>query len=70
MEYREEMEETMDDNPVSNLAPEGELPMEWLAAYVSRICSPFSFKIDGDCPEDICGALAELIAKEMQSVQG
>ena len=61
MEYREEMEETMEENPVENVAPEGELPMPWLAAYVSRICAPFAFKVEGETPESICDALAELM---------
>ena len=69
-EYREEMEETLETNPVEEVVPDGELPMQWLAAYISRICAPFSFKVEGDTPETIRDALADLMAREMQSVQG
>ena len=70
-EYREEMQEALGENSHGEGAvPQMELPMRWLAEYVSRICAPFSFHVNGDTPELIRSALAELIAREMQSVQG
>ena len=42
-EYREEMQEALDENSHGEGAvPQTELPMKWLAEYVSRICAPCS----------------------------
>ena len=50
-EYREEMQETLDANPVEEDVPDSELPMPWLAEYVARVCAPFSFHVEGETPD-------------------
>ena len=44
--------------------------MPVLARLVTDVCSPFPFRVEGDTPDEIHTALAELLAKEIQSVQG
>ena len=52
-EYREEVQETLEANPVEDDVPEGELPMLWLADYVARVCAPLSFHVEGETPEAV-----------------
>ena len=44
--------------------------MPALARLVMEMCSPFPFRVEGETHEEIEVALAEILAKEMQSVQG
>ena len=65
LEHAEE-EAGDDDAP----APADELSMPALARIVMEMCSPFPFRVEGETHEEIEVALAEILAKEMQSVQG
>ena len=49
--------------------PSDKITLHWLACFVFEICSPLSFALDAENPEDVPDALAIKIAEEIQAVQ-